>query len=38
VRAAQREREGHPSFRCGSIAKEGRGVPAQDPFCIRFSV
>jgi hypothetical protein len=27
VRAAQRERQGHPSFRCASIAREGKGVP-----------
>ena len=27
MRAPQREREGPPSFRCASIAMEGRGVP-----------
>ena len=27
MRAPQREREGPPSFRCASIAREGRGVP-----------
>ena len=32
MRAAQREREGYPSFRCASIAMEGRGVPAGPPI------